>query len=249
MTADDRSLQQQAIEQLAQQLSPADLAKVVALLGVDLPVATPSRLRHRARRKPVFYRLRVDLDGAKRPIWRRIDVASELHLGEVHAVLQAAFDWGGHHLHEFTSGPDRRDWTAEKFLCDFMVDDGADGTPEWEVRLDQLLHDPGDRLFYSYDFGDGWDHTLRLEHVVDRQPDEPWARVLAGRRAAPPDDCGGIFGYEMMVEALADPDHPEHEPMSDWFEQFGGVYSATDFNPAEFDLEQADADVQSAADR
>jgi hypothetical protein len=98
-----------------------------------------------------YYRLRVDLNGAKPPIWRRLELASDLTLDEVHVALQAAFDWAGGHLYEFRA--DDSHVRAERFLDEYMLED-HDGTPETDVRLDQVLHSPGDRLHYVYDFGD-----------------------------------------------------------------------------------------------
>lgn len=190
---------------------------------------------------PTYYRVRVDLDGAKPPIWRRLDLASDPRLDQVHEVLQAAFGWHGGHLHEFHGDGPR--WQAERFNSGFQLDDEG-GTPETDVRLEQVMASPGDRLHYWYDFGDDWDHTIKLEQVAARDDNAPPGRVVAGRRAAPPDDCGGIHGYERLIEILADPAHPEHADMSEWFEMDGGTGSARDFDPARLDLAALDADVR-----
>lgn len=200
------------------------------------------RQRHPSRRTPTYYRVRVDLDGARPPIWRRLDLASDLRLDQVHEVLQVAFRWGGHHLHEFYGDGPR--WEAERFLSGFQLDDAEDGTPETGVHLEQVMHSPGDRLHYWYDFGDDWDHTLKLEEVMPRDGDAPQARVVAGRRAAPPDDCGGVPGYEELLEILADPAHPAHAERSEWFEMCSGIEAARDFDPARVDLQVLDIDVQ-----
>lgn len=120
--------------------------------------------RVRARRtQPVTYQVRVDLDGAKPPIWRRLLLSSELMLNELHEVLQQAMGWDDSHLHEFLAGKNRMDPFATHYLMQYMLDDGAEGVLEDLVRLDELLTNPKDRLFYWYDFGDDWEHTLVVE--------------------------------------------------------------------------------------
>ena len=152
------------------------------------------------REEPVTYRVRVDLDGAKPPIWRRLDVPSDLTLDRLHHVLQAAMGWTDTHLHAFTMGPDSKDHRTMSFGTPYDEEEGEqEATPEREVRLDEVIGETGHRLFYEYDFGDSWDHTITLEKVLPLGP----AGCLAGRRACPPEDCGGIWGYEEMLIVLA----------------------------------------------
>jgi len=167
-------------------------------------------LSHRARARvqprpepapdhPSTYTVRLELDGAAPEIWRRLELASDLTLDALHDVVQAAMGWTDSHLHQF-----RMDDRTEPFLTDFAEEEGDEGIHERDVRLDQVLASPGDRLSYDYDFGDGWDHTLELETVSEY--DGEVARVLDGRRACPPEDCGGIGGHDEIRELLA---HPE----------------------------------------
>ena len=154
---------------------------------------------HARRTQPVTYQIRVDLDGAKPPIWRRLLLSSELMLNELHVVLQQAMGWDDSHLHEFLSGKNRMDPFATHYLMQYMLDDGAEGVLEDQVRLDELLTGPKDRLFYCYDFGDDWEHTLVVEKVLPRLGDEPPAICIGGARACPPEDCGGIWGYRDLL--------------------------------------------------
>ncbi|HEY7816167.1 MAG TPA: plasmid pRiA4b ORF-3 family protein, partial [Nakamurella sp.] len=96
------------------------------------------------------------------------------------------------HLHQFGSGDDVDDPDTQYYLLGFAVEDGAVGVDERSVRLDEVLVEPGDRLWYEYDLGDGWTHTVDLEEVLARDQDAPPARCLAGARACPPEDCGGV---------------------------------------------------------
>ena len=148
------------------------------------------------------YRLRIDLRGTEPPLWRQLEVVSDLFLDELHWIVQLAFGWEDCHLHEFTAGRERN---TVHYLCPLSADDGAEGIPEEEVRLDQVLVRPGDKLSYEYDFGDGWAHLIKLEAVLPRAQSMPNARCLAGHRDGPAEDCGGISGYEAMC-AAGDPD-------------------------------------------
>ena len=109
------------------------------------------------------YQVRVDLDGAKPPIWRRLLLSSDLMLDELHAVLQQAMGWTDSHLHQFLAGENKMDRFAVDYHTQFMLDEGAEGVLENQVRLDELIIGPKDRLFYWYDFGDDWEHTLIVE--------------------------------------------------------------------------------------
>jgi hypothetical protein len=183
------------------------------------------------------------LDFTDPPIWRRLELASDLRLDELHAVLQAAFEWQGGHLHQFS--------TSDRTWDDGSADDlaggaiGASPAPEREnkTRLSQVLATVGDRLDYLYDFGDSWEHVLTLEETAEAVPGGPRARVVDGERAAPPEDCGGVPGYEDLVTALADPERPGHSDLVEWYEEvYGG--RPGDFDPAGVDIETLDRAVR-----
>ncbi|TWF75618.1 pRiA4b ORF-3-like protein [Pseudonocardia hierapolitana] len=170
---------------------------------------TGRSLRRERRTDVVTYRVRVDLTGTKPPLWRRLELASDMHLDELHDVLQIAFGWTDSHLHRFSAGPSTYDPDTEHYLSPFEVEEGERGTPESEVRIDEVLADVGDTLYYVYDFGDDWLHSLKLEAVLPRDDTAPRAACTAGRRPGPPEDCGGVPGYELF-DAATDPTHPHH---------------------------------------
>jgi hypothetical protein len=170
---------------------------------VTHPVARRSRRRPR-RADEVTLRIRIELSDVHPPIWRVIELSSAVHLDGVHQVVQRAFAWNDSHLHRFAVGTSVWDNDAELYLCPFDVREGEDeGIPEQDVRLDEVLVEEGDTLHYSYDYGDGWDHVLRLEAILDRGSDQVLAVCIDGRRAGPPDDCGGPGGYQELVSAGA----------------------------------------------
>lgn len=110
--------------------------------------------RRRAPAEPapeaVTYRVRIDLRDTKPPLWRRLELAADLRLDQVHDVIQMAFGWTDSHLHRFASGPARYSTEAERYLCPSDVAEGDTGIPESTVRLDEVLAKPGDKLFYTY---------------------------------------------------------------------------------------------------
>lgn len=186
--------------------------------------------------EPAALTVTVALRDTEPPVWRRLGVPGDLRLDRFHDVLQVAMGWTDSHLHHFTLSDDPG---ASYFVTDPDVDEGDDGTPEHEVRLDQVLRTVGDRLLYAYDFGDGWEHVVRLESVAALE-DDARPRCLAGEQACPPEDCGGIPGYEQLVDwhragrteaALPDGfDSVEHA--ESWL--------GNDWDPARFDAAEAD---------
>jgi hypothetical protein len=92
------------------------------------------------------------------------------------------------------------------------------------------------KFLYEYDFGDSWEHLIVVEKILPPDADFQHPVCLAGANACPPDDCGGIPGYYNLVEALADPKHPEHEELKEWI---GG-----DWDPLRFDLEKTNRSLK-----
>ena len=214
----------------------------------DLDAAPPSPLRPR-RDDVVTYRLRIDLKGAKPPCWRRLELASDLMLDELHDVMQAAFAWSDAHIHQFAAGGSSfYDPESEQYLTEYDIEDGEEGIAERDVRLDELLVDPGDRLFYMYDFGDGWEHVIALEAVLPRQPAAPRAVCTKGRRPSPPEDCGGIHGYELLT-AANDGTNPRHrEALDKLRDAFGPGFDPSEFRPIPFDRESINGTLRGLFD-
>lgn len=156
----------------------------------------------------VTYRVRIVLEGTDPPLWRGLELASDLFLDQVHDIIQVAFGWTDSHLHRFASGPDRFGDRTEHYLCPFDVDEGDSGVPAGHVRLDEVLAAPGDRLFYSYDYGDDWQHVIVLEAVLPVAPGSGLAVCTGGFRRGPAEDCGGTDIYQ-LVEAATDPSYAQ----------------------------------------
>lgn len=189
-------------------------------MAADLSVLGAQARRERARpkrpelRRPPLsdlrlFRVRVDLKHAEPPIWRRLELRSDLTLDVLHRVLQAAFNWTDTHLWRFSLGGDPFDSASQVFLCQWDVDEGElddeGGVPASRVRLDETVQAPGDVLSYIYDYGDNWELFLRLENVLEAGLDAPAAVAIDGRRAAPPEDCGSLRTAEELADVLEDP--------------------------------------------
>jgi Plasmid pRiA4b ORF-3-like protein len=159
-----------------------------------------------------IYQLKVTLLGVDPPIWRRLLVRADATLEQLHNVLQSAMGWEDEHMHEFSIGQrpaGRR---------------SRDGAPSVEnertVRLFDILKRVGSKATYMYDFGDDWEHGIVLEKRLPVDPNVTYPVCTDGQLACPPEDCGGIYGYYDLVEALSDPNHARHEEMLDWIGEF-----------------------------
>ncbi len=151
----------------------------------------------------------------------------------MHVAIQAAMGWYDSHLHRFRMGNDHR---SACFATEFDLDEGDEGIPESDVRLDQILAEKGDELWYECDFGDGWDHKLVVEAVLD----EPLAtvRCTAGRMACPPEDCGGIAGYEELAAWVRSGYDDTLLPQSFEDAEHGRNWLPLDWHPDHFDIDE-----------
>jgi Plasmid pRiA4b ORF-3-like protein len=169
------------------------------------------------------YWLKATIMGTKPSVWRRVIVPGEITLAGLHDVLQAAFGWWDCHLHEFEIGGVR-----------YGVDDGEDGhPPQNERRTRQCDVAVADSSFvYVYDFGDDWRHKVTVEKVLPASPNTRYPLCTDGRRACPPEDCGGTWGYRQFLTAIRDPGHAGHESMLEWV---GGQFDSEAFDIGEFE--------------
>src|SRR5665647_3431230 len=147
---------------------------------------------------------------------------------QLHTFLNTAMGWEDYHLHEFgfgdrlVGGPELNDGN------------GPEVEDEQELALADALADGHRELVYTYDFGDEWRHVVRVDAVEDAAEGVFYPRCIDGARACPPEDVGGVYGYALFLDAMADPRHPEHEEQTLWYEEVCGSGA---FDPDGFDAE------------
>ncbi|GHD81102.1 plasmid pRiA4b ORF-3 family protein [Vogesella fluminis] len=169
------------------------------------------------------YQLHIELRYTDPVIWRRLLVPGSVKLSKLHAILQLAMGWEGGHLHEFVIGETSYGEPDPDFPSDLPVED------EKKVTLAKALG-VKKTFTYLYDYGDDWQHRVKVEKVLPPDLDLPYPICLDGSNACPPEDVGGVPGYYEFLEAINDPTHEEHQAMLEWC---GGS-----FDPATFDLDE-----------
>jgi hypothetical protein len=159
-----------------------------------------------------FYQLRIVLLGAEPSIWRTLQVPGRANLGWLHAVLQIAMGWTNSHLHHFLARNAR--YSDPRGNEDTAFGEAPD-QDEAKATLQQIAAKEGVQFGYEYDFGDSWEHEITVQKILPAASGTT-ALCLDGSRACPPEDCGGIWGYEELLKALKNPKHPEHKSMKEW---------------------------------
>ena len=176
-------------------------------------------------KKQEIVTVRINLVNYWPEIWRVFQVPTAISLPSLNDVIQVVMGWTNTHLHEFRLGHQR---FADPTHDDLGDNDALDSRT---VPLSAFMQDPGDEMHYAYDFGDGWEH--RLVATSFSQEVLPYAQCLAGERACPLEDVGGVHGFREFLRAITDPEHEEHASQLSWC---GGS-----FNPEEFDIADTNA--------
>ncbi len=172
------------------------------------------------------YQFKVTLSDIRPPIWRRIQVPENYTFWDLHVAIQDAMGWADYHLHKFTI---------------FSLREGEEveiGIPNPDWNETEVLHDRKQKIAdyfalenreaeYVYDFGDYWEHIIMLEKILPREKGVKYPLCIKGKRACPPDDCGGAPGYEEFLDAIKNPKHEQHKEMLDWI---GGRFDPEDFD-------------------
>lgn len=154
-------------------------------------------------------RLKITLDDVEPKVVRRLEVPFSIRLDRLHQALQAALGWTDTHLFEIR---------ARDVGWGIPDPDWGDGPLDArKATLASIVEDTGARtLRYLYDFGDGWEHTIKIERLVDPLPGISYPRLIEASGRCPPEDVGGPWGYAEFLEALADPKHEQHAEMRQW---------------------------------
>ncbi len=176
--------------------------------------------------------LKVTLVETSPAIWRQIQISSDCTFWGLHVAIQDAMGWTDSHLHMFELAGKR----GSKAHCFGIPDDDGDleVRPGWEFSVSKFLKAKGDKARYLYDFGDCWDHDVILEELLPALPKTAYPRCIAGERRCPPEDCGGVYGFENFLKIMKNRRHKEHKEMVDWA---GGEFDPEEFNAADVHFE------------
>jgi hypothetical protein len=178
------------------------------------------------------YQLKITLRHIKPPVWRRVQV-NDCTLATLHDIIQTCMGWDDDHLHEFSIGHEHYG-DPEQWHDDFG-DDMEVGN-EGKITLSQLVGRRVKKLTYVYDMGDNWEHEIQIEKVLPAEAGVRYPRCIAGKRACPPEDCGGAWGYGDLLGAIENPRQERHAELLDWI---GG-----EFDPEAFDIEAVNKELR-----
>ena len=188
-----------------------------------------------AKKKPKnpipIYQLKIVLRDIEPPIFRILQIKGNASLGKLHDYIQGVMGWDDCHLHEFNINGQR--YRAEEQMYEDI--DEPDCHDEREYRINKLLKE-GDSFQYIYDYGDYWEHEITVEKIIPPEDDVYYPICSYGKRACPPEDCGGPWGYNEFLEILKDPKHEEYEHYSDWVGEH--------FNSEVFDINKTNRILQ-----
>lgn len=173
------------------------------------------------------YQFKITLRGVKPPIWRRIQVPETCTFSDLSSAIQDAMGWDGYHLHEFNMVNPVSGFEAVIGVLDDDFGIGREILQEGKCKISDWFSPENKSAEYVYDFGDNWEHQVRLEKILPRETGVKYPRCAAGKRACPPEDCGGPWGYMRLLEIISNPEDEEYEDMRDWLDE--------EFDPEYFD--------------
>ena len=192
------------------------------------------------------YQLKISIVDARPPLWRRVQVPGSSTLADLHRVIQALMGWRDNHLHEFevpatgengllnrrawqdirrfgpTADPSGQPFHSPEYVLDWLSEEELT-EDEAHAVLQEVAPCEKARFLYIYDMGDSWEHDILVEKILPADPRVRYSVCLTGKRNGPVEDCGGIAGYEELLEVLADPKHAEHRRTTAWLKQTYGV--------------------------
>jgi hypothetical protein len=178
------------------------------------------------------YQFLIKLNHISPTIWRRIQVPENYNFWDLHIAIQDSMGWVDYHLHVFRIRSKNKKISKEVGIP--FEDFEKKMLPGWEIPIRKLFNAVGVSADYEYDFGDGWEHTVTLEGILLEEDGAKYPRCIAGERACPPEDCGGVPGYEHLLNVLSNPDSQEYQDMTDWLKNHVKkyhTYKPDQFNP------------------
>ena len=212
-----------------EQAAPSSIQNHAAAAGKPTTVGQTDRARV-MNTKDLAFQFRITLRGIEPAVWRRIAVPAKYSFWDLHVAIQDAMGWLDYHLHAFRIQDPKTGAVAQIGIPDDSFEDVDPFLAGWKVPIVEYFREPGTSAEYEYDFGDGWEHEIVLEQVTDRIPRKRYPKCLDGARACPPEDCGGVPGYQELLEVLGDRTHEEYASMVEWL--------GRKYDPAAFSAEK-----------
>ncbi|MDR3186957.1 MAG: plasmid pRiA4b ORF-3 family protein [Holosporaceae bacterium] len=173
-----------------------------------------------------IYVIKITLRDSEPEIWRRVEVPYDFTFRGLHQVIQLVMPWSESHLHSFAV---KAKHGAETLISTPYPEDDWESEDENKVLLHQYLPD-AKHVIYEYDFGDSWEHEIKLEKIIESEDKVSYPRCTGGEMACPPEDCGGLYGYYGMLETVNGPDCEEKKEVLDWL--------GKRFDPKKFDSQK-----------
>lgn len=188
------------------------------------------------------FSIKITLNSSSPSIWRRILVPSDYSFFDLHCAIQNAMGWFDSHLHGFAIGQKRTTRTMSIKFPDpeeensFWEDD--DYKDERKEKIRDYFGKSIKQCVYTYDYGDSWDHTILFEKEINTDSKQKYPQCIAGKNACPPEDCGGLGGYDHLIEVLKNPKDKEYDDMLEWL----GMEDPKEFDPSHFDPSEVEFD-------
>ena len=182
------------------------------------------------------YQFKITLKDIRPPIWRRIQVPEIYSFWDLYVGIQDAMGWLDYHLHEFEMVNSS---TGIKRIIGIPGDEdfGREILPGWEQKIADCFSMQNRLANYTYDFGDDWEHIIKLEKILPRDKNISYPVCIDGKRASPPEDCGGIWGYENFLEIINNPTHEEYAETIEWA---GGKFDSEHFDAKKIEFDNPD---------
>lgn len=184
------------------------------------------------------YQFKIILEGVRPSVWRRIQVPETYTFWDLHVAIQDAMGWEDYHLHQFkmrdpSTGRNviiRTPYEEDIFFKNKILSEHRQKISGWFSMENREAE-------YVYDFGDNWHHKIILEKILPRDERIKYPVCIDGKRACPPEDCGGAWGYKEFLEAIKNPEHERHEELLEWI---GGEFDPEYFDPKEVIFDDPD---------
>ncbi len=181
------------------------------------------------------YQFKIQLQGiSKPPIWRVLKIPDNFSFHQFHLAIQNAFGWYNCHLYQFSE----QGWRSDYSIQMQHEDSEADELDSGKTKIKNYFKETGDKMIYIYDFGDDWKHQVVLENITADKILKP--QCINGKGKCPPEDIGGIPGFQRFLKLSKNPKNPEYREMMEWL----GLAEGEIWDPNEFDLEEANEMVR-----